>query len=141
MTSLLSEGVEWLNTQRVDHLSEVVVYSRSGLPPFELAATRGSSTQQVIDESGQSVEAESVDFLVSSTSLAVSGGFIYPMIGDRIQTTDSGGLITIFAVLDLAGQGCYRWADSRGLIYRIHTKMIQEDRGTPSIGQVYAGPV
>lgn len=123
MPNILSNGIAWLNARRVDHLSEIVDYSRDGHPPQSLAAAIGQTTRELIDESGQTIEATSVDFLVSSASLILSGAVVAPLIGDRIQVTDS-GVVKTFEVLDLAGLGHYRWSDPRGLVLRIHTKLI-----------------
>jgi len=123
MSNLLTKGIAWLDDQRIDHLSDIVVYMREGEPPLSIAATQGQTIRDVLDESGQTIESNSVDWLVSTASLKWGGVPTSPKIGDQIQIVEEGGSVKTFEVLDLNGQGHYRWADSRGRITRIHTKL------------------
>lgn len=126
MSNLIKDGISWLDGQRVEHLSDVVIYSRDGYPPLSIAATQGQSSRDIVDESGQTMESNAVDWLVSSGSLRLSGVLVTPMIGDKITLTEADGTVKTFDVLDLEGFGHYRWADSRGLILRIHTKLTEQ---------------
>ena len=121
---MLYDGIVWLNGQRVDHLSEIVVYTRLGYNPTSLAASIGKTTREILDESGQTIEATSIDFLVSSASLILDGSVMKPQIGDLITVTEPNGATKQFEVLDLTGQGHYSWSDPRGLVTRIHTKLV-----------------
>jgi len=124
MTTLLYDGLVWLDGQRVSHLSEIVDYSRAGYPIVSLAAAIGRTSREILDESGQTIEATSIDFLISSASLVLSGSVVTPVIGDKITVTEPTGATKVYEVLDLAGQGHYAWSDPRGLITRIHTKLV-----------------
>jgi hypothetical protein len=121
---MIYDALVWLNGRRVDHLSEIVVYSRLGYTPVSLAASIGKTTREILDESGLTIEATSIDFLVSSASLILDGSVMKPQIGDIIKVTEANGSTKTFEVLDLTGQGHYAWSDPRGLVFRIHTKLV-----------------
>ena len=125
MGNILSDGIAWLDGQRIDHLSDIVIYTRSGYSSLSLAAAIGKTTREILDESGQTTESTSIDFLVSSASLVLDGAVVMPAIGDRIQVTEANGSTKTYEVLDLDGQGHYRRSDPRGLVLRIHTKLVE----------------
>jgi len=125
MADVLADGLVFFNTVREEQLSQTVQYTRTGFTPFQVLATVGSTQQDVMDEAGFRTTARTIDFIISAASLVVSGVKTNPSIGDRIQLVVN-GVVKVFEVLDAAGDGHFRWADSYGLMYRIHTKLVSE---------------
>jgi hypothetical protein len=123
MADLIKDGVVWINERRIESLSQTVTYRRSGHPDLVIPTTLGRTTYEVLDESGRTSSASSVDFLISAESITMSGVVSLPQIGDLILVVE-GTMTRTFEVLDLTGSGHYRWSDSRGTIIRIHTKLI-----------------
>ena len=116
MTDLLQQGAAWLVGQRSRHMGRRVSYRR-GLIAVEITATYGRTEYEIADAYGGRVGAEMTDFLISTTDLARSFG--RPEPGDRIQADG-----TAYEVMDLAGQGCWRWSDPYHASMRIHAKEV-----------------
>jgi len=123
MGDLLRQGSQWLAGVLKQHASSPVTYSR---PPadedgemleLEIAATLGKTDYEKSDQYGLPVGATATDFLVSAADLA--GTFGEPEVGDRIVFAGA-----VYEVLELPGQGCWRWSDGFGSLMRIHTKRI-----------------
>ena len=127
MADLLEQGVAWLDGMRAAHLSRQVTYERGG-ESVQIAATLGSTTYEVADESGATVEAKATDFIVSADALVLAGEQVTPQPGDRIRVP-AGGKVLVFEVLDLAGAGHYRPADPFGKALRIHAKQVATEDG------------
>ena len=124
MTDLLEQAAAWLDDQRVRHMSRLVTYSR-GAESVELAATLGSTTYEVTDDAGATVQAKATDFIVSAEALVLAGEAVKPQPGDRIRVTSSGKVL-VYEVLDLGGAGHYRPCDPGGRMLRIHAKQVDE---------------
>ncbi|MCC7407219.1 MAG: hypothetical protein IT442_04055 [Phycisphaeraceae bacterium] len=124
MTDLLAQGAAWLDQMRLAHLSQLVTYER-GADSVELAATLGTTSYEVMDDSGATVQAQGMDFIVSAADLVLNGESATPRVGDRIRLTQ-GTTQRVFEVLDLAGSGHYRPCDPAGQMLRIHAKQIDE---------------
>ena len=130
MGDLIADGVAWLAARRDEHLMTIVTYSRSSLippggqyVPLDIAATRGTTEYEIVDESGFTVPAVSTDFIVSRTALSDYGN---PKIGDQISVIETDGTVRVFEVLSLGGAGHYSWVDPIGSMFRIHTKLVSE---------------
>ena len=76
-------------------------------------ATFGRTACEVEDARGLRVGAEVIDFLVSAEAFP----FDQPEAGDQIVADG-----VVYEVMDLAGQGHWRWSDSYRTTMRIHTK-------------------
>lgn len=124
MADLLGQAVEWLDGQRVAHLSRTVTYQRGG-ESIEIAATLGATSVEVTDEAGATVRTRAADFIVSADALVLSGETATPRVGDRILLS-SEGKVLVFEVLALAGGEHYRPANLMGTALRIHAKQIDE---------------
>ena len=127
MGDLLRQGSQWLAGVLKQHAASPVTYSR---PPADedgetialyIAATVGKTDYEKLDQYGMPVGATASDFLVAGADLAATFG--EPKVGDRI-TTDDG---VVYEVLDVPGQGCWRWTDGFGNTMRIHTKRIGDE--------------
>ena len=116
MVAMLKQGLAWLAKQRTDHMASVVLYQRIGQSPVTLQATFGRTEFDVTDNTGASIRAHVVDFLMLAEDL----GLLYPpQRGDIIINDD-----TQYEVLDLLGDGFWRWSDAYHNTLRIHTKDI-----------------
>ena len=125
MADLLQQGVDWLDGQRVAHLSRSVTYQRGG-ESVEIAATLGATSLEVSDEAGATVRTRAADFIVSAGSLVLGGAAVMPLAGDRILVP-SGGKTLVFEVLALPGGEHFRPADPTGTALRIHAKQVDEE--------------
>jgi len=123
MGDLLRQGSQWLAGVLKQHAASPVTYSR---PPadedgetveLEIAATLGKTDYEKSDQYGLPVGATASDFLVSAADF--TGTFGEPQVGDRIVFAGA-----VYEVLELPGQGCWRWSDGFGNTMRIHTKRI-----------------
>ena len=122
MGDLLRQGSQWLAGVLSQHAASPVTYSRpasGGGDPvaLELSATLGKTDYEKSDEYGMPVGATAIDFLVLATDFTTT--FVEPRVGDR-ATFDG----VVYEVLELPGQGCWRWSDGYGNLLRIHTKRI-----------------
>ena len=139
--NLLQHGVAWLNRQRVAHLSQPVVYQRGG-ESVQLAATLGTTTVEVTDDTGATVRSPQTDFIVSADALVLGGVVVVPKIGDRLFVARAlgdapdasggdgavgGGVKTlVYEVLSLPDGRHYRPCDPGGRMLRIHAKQVDE---------------
>lgn len=125
MPDMLAQATAWLDEMRATHLSRQVTYRRGG-DSVEIVATLGSTTYEIADEAGATIEAKATDFIVSAEDLAFNETVTLPQTGDRVYMA-VGNRVRIFEVLDLAGGGRYQPGDPYGIMLRIHTKCISEE--------------
>jgi len=116
MGDLLRQGCQWLAQMRGAHCASQVTYRRRETE-LALSATFGRPDREVEDQFGVRVGATMTDFLIAAADFAPTFG--EPEPGDRI-TADG----QVYEVLDLAGQGHWRWSDPHRTTFRIHTKQI-----------------
>jgi len=123
MGDLLRQGSQWLSGMLKQHASSQVTYRR---PPagdeeeplgLEIVATLGKTDYEKLDDYGMPIGAEAVDFLISAEDFTATFG--EPQVGDRVVFE-----VAVYEVLELPGQGCWRWTDGFGNTLRIHTKRI-----------------
>ena len=113
MTDLLRQGSEWLEQMRTVHAASPVEYRR-GVQVIAVQATFGRTQVELADESGLTVQSVIWDFLILADDLGLE-----PEPGDEIVADGQ-----IYEVMNLAGQGCWRWSDPYRQTYRIHTRDI-----------------
>jgi len=113
---VLRRGAEWLGQMRTSHCSSPVEYRR---PPdaYSVNATYGRTDLEVADESGLTITAHVWDFLILADELGLE-----PEAGDVIASDGRR-----YEVMNLGGDGCWRWSDPYRQTYRIHTKDIGAD--------------
>ncbi len=116
MGDLLRQGCQWLAQQRGAHCASQVTYRR-GETESLLSATFGRTEYEVEDDFGLRVAAHATDFLVVAADFEPTFG--KPQPGDQIVADGQ-----VHKVLDLAGQGHWRWSDPHRTTMRIHTKQI-----------------
>jgi hypothetical protein len=98
-------------------MSDAIAYARGALRVEDLPATSGEPAGELTGELGAMIDATLLDWIVAPADLAAFGE---PAVGDRIETAGD----EIYEVLDLAGQGHWRWSGPPGVAWRIHTKRI-----------------
>jgi len=113
VADLLRQGSQWLEQMRTAHCSSPVEYRR---PPDTVAvnATYGKTDVELADESGLTVRSHVWDFLILADALGLE-----PEPGDVIAADGRR-----YEVMNLGGEGCWRWSDPYRTTYRIHTKDI-----------------
>lgn len=121
--SWLTAGMTWLNTIRGTKLSESVSYEKNG-QTIVINALRGSSTYDSTEAGGVVAEARSTDFIVSAADLLFAAGVLLPEEGDKITVT-VGSVVSTFEVLATPGGTHYRPLDGTGLMFRVHTRLIE----------------
>lgn len=119
MADLLQKGLEFLESQRQQHMAQEVTYKR-GADSVAVLATFGKTEYQVEESEGITVGAEVVDFLITAADLVIQDQSIQPKYGDQIVVEGQGA----HEVLDLPGVGCWRYSDPYQMTFRIHTKKI-----------------
>ena len=116
MPDMLRQGLTWLAQQRTNHMTSEVTYQRTAQPSVILQATFGRTEYDVADQTGASIRTQVVDFLFLAEDL----GMLYPpQRGDVVLADDQQ-----YEVLDLLGDGFWRWSDPYHNTLRIHTKDI-----------------
>ena len=117
MADLFRQGSQWLEQMRTAHCSSPVEYRR---PPeaWTVQATFGKTGFEVADEAGLTIHAQVWDFLILADALPG----MEPEPGDVIAVNGRR-----YEVMNLGGEGCWRWSDSYRQTYRIHTKDIGAD--------------
>lgn len=121
MGDLLRQGCQWLEQMRTAHCTSQVTYRR-GTDELQLPATVGKPDSGIEDQYGLRVGATMLDFLISAADLRSAFG--QPQSGDRIVAEGR-----VHEVLDLAGQGCWRWSGAPGMTMRIHVKQVDSLNG------------
>jgi hypothetical protein len=109
---MLRRGQDFLNRQRERHLTEPVVYRRPGEADLPIAATLGATEHEGSDDYGATVRSRSVDFLVAADVLLLE-----PRVGHQLIHDGR-----VYEVMDVHGDGPWRWSDPYRTTYRIHTR-------------------
>ena len=118
MADMLRAGMEYLESQRTQHMTQSVTYYH-GASSLALLATIGKTQYQIQDDGGSQVGAEIIDFIVLAEDLKIASVKATPKLGDKIETDRA-----IYEVLFLSGDGCWRYSDPYGIAIRIHTKQV-----------------
>jgi len=123
MVDLLEQASDWLDGQRVAHLSKPVTYRR-GDDSLEVAATVGRTVFEIDDGYGAIERFESRDFLIAAAELALNGQPFEPASGDLIAET-VGQQTLVYEVLAPGKEPCWRYSDPYRRTLRVHTKQIE----------------
>ncbi len=116
MTNLMNNGLDWLEQNLLGFCSSPVAYRRNE-QSLTLDAVFGKTDYQVSTESGVEVGAFIWDFLVDAQTLGMT-----PKVGDIVVVNGKQ-----YEVMNLSGQGCWRWTGPNQKTYRIHTQEIGSD--------------
>ena len=113
MPDMLRQGSVWLESMRETHCSSPVTYQRDEAS-YEVNATFGKTDYEVADDYGAKIQAHVVDFLILGASLPFD-----PEPADVILANGRK-----YEVMNLGGEGCWRWSDPYRTTMRIHTKDV-----------------
>jgi len=113
VVDLLRKGSEWLEQRRTTHCSSPVEYRR-GEDAHVVQATRGKTDYEVADDYGATIGSHVVDFLIMADELNLK-----PEPGDVVVSDGYR-----YEVMNLGGEGCWRFSDPNLITMRIHTKEI-----------------
>jgi len=113
---LLRQGSQWLEAQLKEHASSPVTYKRNGIE-LVVNATFGRTEYEVEDEHVLRVAAHVTDFLILASDLEPTFG--EPEAGDQVVVDGA-----VYEVMNLAGQGHWRWSCPHRVTMRIHTKQV-----------------
>ena len=116
MGDILADASTWLADKLASHAAGEVEYRR-GNDAYTVSAAKGQTEYETTDDYGLVLAAETRDFLIAAD--AFPEGLVEPQAGDRIV---AGGVV--YEVLDLAGQGAWRWTDAHRTMLRIHTREV-----------------
>lgn len=122
MGDLLDRGAAFLDAQRHQHLSRLVLYRR-GADQKEVHATIGKTEFEQADDAGLIHRVESRDFLVRTGDLDLGAGSILPRAGDQVRET-VGLSVFVYEVNAPGGQPPFRYSDPYRRVLRVHTKHI-----------------
>ncbi len=111
--NLLEKGSRWLEQMRNDHCSSPVEYRR-GETSATVSATSGKTDFELADEYGGKIGSHVIDFLIMADELNLK-----PEVGDLIVANGQK-----YEVMNLGGEGCWRWSDPNLITLRIHTKEV-----------------
>jgi hypothetical protein len=122
MSDLLKKASEWLENQRVKHMTCTVFYLR-GAESIEVAATIGKTVFEIDDGIGARTQFEARDFLILADDLILDGRIVLPERGDRVQEVQTGKTF-LYEVLAPGKEPCWRYSDPYRKTLRIHTKQV-----------------
>lgn len=125
MPDLLRTGSDWLETQRTEHMTSTVVYSRGDFD-VEVPATIGRTEFEVDDGFGVLVRTESRDYLILAENLVLDGQPTLPERGDRIRETE-GSQTVVYEVMAPGKEPPWRYSDPYRRTLRIHTKQVDTE--------------
>ena len=125
MGDLLRQGCQWLGAMLKQHASSPVTYRRPAAEPgpgapgveLELSAAIGDPTRNMARDFGLMVESGAQDFLILAADFTPTFG--EPQAGDEVEFDGK-----VFQVMDVAGQGHWRWNGPHGTTMRVHTKEV-----------------
>lgn len=125
MADLLQTGSDWLEDQRVKHLTRSVIYQR-GTSSVEVSATIGRTVFEVDDGFGVLERIESRDYLILAEQLVLDGQPTFPERGDRIRETD-GAKTVVYEVMAPGKEPHWRYSAPYRKTLRVHTKQVDTE--------------
>lgn len=116
MPNLLNDSLDWLEQKLKGFCSSPIEYRRDGLADNAqtVNAIFGKTDIEVGDVDSFRVQSFVWDFLIDVDALGV-----LPDNGDTILIDG-----VVYEVMNLAGQGCWRYTSPTRRTYRIHTREI-----------------
>lgn len=127
---LLEDGSLWLSDVFRSDDDVLVDYSRS---PHDVSntisvyATIGVNSEEQEPDAYVTQLTSNRDFLIKKNDLMIDAALHEPQPGDRIVETKDGGIYT-YEVMEVPGDGPWRWHDVYYHTYRVHTTLISEQR-------------
>ena len=122
---MLQTGSDWLEDQRVKHMTRSVLYQR-GTSSVEVSATVGRTVFEVDNGYGVLERTESRDYLILTGDLLLDGEQALPERGDRIRETQ-GTQTFVYEVMAPGKEPHWRYSDPYRKTLRIHTKQVDTE--------------
>jgi len=116
MSDLLERGSAWLASTQKSSISQTVTYNR-GPDSVAVAATIGTTHQEMIDDHGRVFEIDARDFLIDKNDLKLNAAEITPERGDTITQGSH-----VYEVTSSGAEPPWRWSDRHHSRRRIHTQ-------------------
>ena len=123
MPDVLQASSDWLEDQRDEKRTIVVVYDRDG-DQVSIDATVGETIFEIDNGFGVLERWEARDFLVFAKDIGLTPGEVLPRRGDRILETQGSKTFT-YEVMSPSGQPLFRNSDPFRKTLRIHTKLVK----------------
>lgn len=123
---LLSEGSSWLGEVFRDDEDVLVTYALGGGSyQIQVYATPGAMTLE--QEPGVFVTNKTTnrDFIVNKDDLLFFNDEHAPVPGDQIIQVSNDGETYVYEVMEVPGEGPWRWHDNDYETYRIHTTLVK----------------
>ena len=129
MADMIATGLEWLEEQRVAHMTGTVAYHSRDLS-VSVPATKGRSQFDSVSPADVGVveRVESTDWLILTEDLDLGSGAHEPKRGDVVKEVGIDGKTYVYEVVPFAvggGQVHWRWSDQYRRARRIHTKHVK----------------
>ena len=122
---MLQKGSDWLEDQRVKHMTRSVLYQR-GTSSVEVSATVGRTVFEVDNGYGVLERTESRDYLILTGDLLLDGEQALPERGDRIREPQ-GTQTFVYEVMAPGKEPHWRYSDPYRKTLRIHTKQVDTE--------------
>ena len=122
---IIKIGEEWLEGQRIRHLSRPVTYAR-GEGSVDVRATVGRTVFEVDDGTGILEQYESRDFIIRAADLVIDDVAVSPERGDRIRETQD-GIVYVYEVMAPGRLPHAKFSDRSRRTLRIHTKLVDTE--------------
>ena len=124
MSSLLTRAARFLDRTLHGVAAEDVVYTRGGTS-IEIEAIPGSRNALLDEIEGEQASSVDFDWIISADNLLIGGVKVEPQKGDTIVWIDARDNTRTYKVLPDDNERCFRPVDQLGLMYRIHTKLVE----------------
>lgn len=125
--SLLSDGSSWLSDVFRADEDISVEYTISELDEkLTIQATVGAQTVELEPGVFATQRTQNRDFLVDREDLVFFGSEYIPVPGDRVAYTLQGTIYT-YEVMEVPGEGAWRWHDDYHKTYRIHGTLVSTE--------------
>ena len=123
MTTLLQDGVAWLQGQLKDSSGVTVTFYR-GTESVVITATPVQKDYTVPLETGGWMNVTSRDYYFAAADVIISGSVVKPRQGDRIIET-IGGVEYSYTILSFGSMPACEWRDQDGVGLIVHSKLTK----------------
>lgn len=125
---LLEDGETFLNATFDATESVEVTYSVSphdAGSSVTLNATAGTPASELEPGTFTANQSDNRDFIIQAADIVIDSNRVIPDAGHRI-TQVNGGVTYVYEVMDIFGDGPWRWHGVGYTTYRIHTTLISQ---------------
>lgn len=126
---LFSEGSDMLSDVFRDTEDVQVVYALGspgeGAYQITVYATKGATSLEQEPGVFTTSRTSNRDFLIDKADILFFDEEHTPVPGDKIIHTSNAGDVYQYEVMDVPGEGAWRWHDDDYVTYRIHTTLVK----------------